>query len=129
MNGIRPWGFKISVIALSSTEAEYIAAGESVMEALSLRQLYCDFFDLNSYCLEIMIDNLSAKHLSEQESMHSGRTKHIEVKYHFLRQHIRQKHIHLSWVNSENNLSDLMTKALLPVTHKRLCSHLFKEEC
>jgi len=60
----------------------------------------------------ILCDNTSANNLSKNPIQHS-RSKHIEVKHYFIRDHVQKKDIPLSFVDIENQLADIFTKPLV----------------
>ena len=59
----------------------------------------------------VLCDNQSAIKLSENE-LHHKRTKHIDIRYHFVRQNIKEKNIKVKWIQTENQLADILTKGL-----------------
>ena len=77
---------KQNSVALSTIEAEYIAAGCCCAQILWMKQTLKDF-DLIFNITPIMCDNTSAINLSKNPVNHS-RTKHIEIQHHFLRDHV-----------------------------------------
>ena len=96
-------------VALSTTEAEYVAATEACKEALWLSYLVRD---LGITELPILhCDSQSAIMLARNPVFHA-KTKHIEVKYHFIRDVLDSKNIELVKVHTNNNPADLLTKGL-----------------
>jgi hypothetical protein len=59
----------------------------------------------------IYCDNTSAISVSQNPVMHS-KTKHIDIRYHFLKDHVEKGNIHLEYVSTESQLADILTKAL-----------------
>jgi transposase InsO family protein len=112
--GIISWACrKQSCIALSSTEAEYIALSEACQEFIWLKKL-CGEFDINvSLGTKIYVDNQSAAKMSENQKF-SNRTKHVDTKYHFIKDLVGSDIIQLEYVCSEDNVADLLTKPLGP---------------
>ena len=110
-----------SVVALSSTEAEYIAATEAAKEAMWIKGL---LMELKLMQQEVVIysDSQSAIHLCKNPVFHE-RSKHIQVKYHFIRDMVAQKVFKLEKVPTELNLSDMGTK-VLPVSKFNVCKNL-----
>jgi hypothetical protein len=92
------WGSKKQTsVALSSTEAEYIAASYTAKEAIWLRHLHTELgLDISSPT-PIHIDNQSAIVIARNPEFHD-QTKHIEVRYHFLRQVIERREISLEYL-------------------------------
>ena len=101
---------KQACVALSTAEAEYIAAGSCCAQTLWLRQQLSDFGILLNK-IPINCDNTSAINLSKNPVMHS-RTKHIEIRHHFLREHIANGTCDIQFIGTEFQLADLFTKPL-----------------
>ena len=100
-------------VALSSCEAEYVALSITVKEILWITQ----FFKEVGHDLELPIfifgDNTAAIALAK-DPVHHERTKHIDIKHHFLRQHVMENKVRLTYVNTADNVADLLTKATQP---------------
>nr|GFC15034.1 hypothetical protein [Tanacetum cinerariifolium] len=96
--------------AISSTEAEYIALSGCCAQILWMRSQLSDyglvFNKIPMYC-----DNKSAIALCCNNVQHS-RSKHIDIRYHFIKEQVEQGVIELYFVNTEYQLADLFTKAL-----------------
>ena len=109
--GAISWQSKLQkCVALSTTEAEYIAVTEACKEVLWMKKLLEELGqeqeDLKLYC-----DSQSAIHLSKNPMFHS-RSKHIDVRYHWVRDVIESKQLMLEKIHTDDNASDMMTKAL-----------------
>ena len=101
---------KQNSISLSTAEAEYIAAGSCCTQLLWLKQMLIDYgFDLG--VLTIFCDNTSAINISKNPVQHS-RTKHIDIRHHFIRELVENKSLQLEYVDTEKQLADIFTKAL-----------------
>ncbi|WVZ00077.1 hypothetical protein V8G54_026146 [Vigna mungo] len=99
-----------SVVALSTTEAEYYALAEGVKEALWLKGLVRELgFHQKSVCVHC--DSRSAIHLANHQIYHS-RTKHIDVKLHFVRSIVESGDVQICKIASEENPADMLTKPL-----------------
>lgn len=86
---------KQSTVALSSTEAEYIALSQSVSEACWLRYLLHDFEIFDRYvCVMIFEDNQSAIKVSKNPEFHK-RLKHVDIKVHFIRDKIKKNIVNI----------------------------------
>ena len=97
------------VVALSSTEAEYMAFSELVREVLYIKQLL-EFIGVEVQLpIKLMVDNVGAIYLAK-DSTSSGRTKHIDIKYHFCRKYIEDGTISIEFVKTGDNDSDICTK-------------------
>lgn len=106
------WASKLQpTVALSSTEAEYMALSAGVQEALYLRQLLEDLGYQQSAATVIHEDNQGCIALADNP-IHHKRTKHIDIRYHFVRERIESEEIKVSYVPTEHQLADLLTKAL-----------------
>lgn len=103
-------------VALSTAESEYIAAGSCCTQLLWLQYQLRDF-GVEVKCSPILCDNSSAINISKNPVQHS-RTKHIDVRYHFLKEHVEQGDVVLNFVKTENQLADIFTK---PLPFDRFC--------
>jgi len=100
---------KQACVALSTTKAEYIAAGNYCAQILWKKQQLEDYnIFLN---LPLKCDNTSAINLTKNPIMHS-RTKHIEIRHHFLRDHISKGNCEIEYVDTNHQLADIFTKTL-----------------
>ncbi|GJW51904.1 retrovirus-related pol polyprotein from transposon TNT 1-94 [Tanacetum coccineum] len=97
-------------LAISTTEAEYISARKACQQALWMKQALIDY-DIRLDDLPIMCDNKGAIGLSKNTVQHS-RTKHIEIRHHFLRDNVQKGHISIEKVSSIDNIADIHTKHL-----------------
>ncbi|OXA44959.1 Copia protein [Folsomia candida] len=107
---------KQSVVALSSTEAEYIALASAAKEALWLRKLMDELEYKQHAPIDICVDNTSAIKLANNPELHS-RTKHIDTRFHFSRNLVQEGKIQVPYVATENQLADIFTKPLLKNKH------------
>ncbi len=107
---------KQTIVALSSTEAEYIAASSASQEALYIRQLLKDLKYEQTDPTPLFIDNQGAITLSNNQ-MTNKRTKHIDVRYHFIRDIVEKKEIICGYISTEEMIADCLTK---PVGHNIL---------
>ena len=115
-------------VAKSSTEAEYVALSIATQEAIWLRRLLSDLLVDMSSPTEMMEDNRGAIELSKNPKNH-GRTKHIDVSYHFTRERIATKEITVKYVPSTENLADMMTKPLPRVLFEKFRDQLGVSSC
>lgn len=110
--GSLSWNSKYQpVTCLSSTEAEYLALGTAAQEVLHLRALVAPFHPCISPlpATTIWCDNSSTILLTKHEINH-GRSKHINVRFHFLRDYIAIGEIIVDKIPSESNRADMFTK-------------------
>ena len=110
-NSLTSWySKKQNLVSLSTAEAEYIVAGACCSQILWIAQQLRDLgVDLKG--IPIKCDNTSAICITKNPVQHS-RTKYIEVRYHFIRDHVEKGHITLSFISTENQLADIFTKPL-----------------
>ena len=101
---------KQNTVSLSTTEAEYISAALACSQVIYMQQTLKDF-GLTISKSPIYCDNTSAINLSKNP-LHHARTKHIDIRHHFLRDNISKEIISLEFINSENQLADILTKPL-----------------
>jgi hypothetical protein len=112
------WSSRLqSVVALSTAEAEYMAAAMATKEALWLRMMMSDF-GMNVSTVKLLCDNQAAIAIATNPIC-SQRAKHIDLQYHFIRDRIARKEINLSYVHTSANVADVLTK---PLTHDLLCN-------
>lgn len=110
--GAISWASKLQpTVALSSAEAEYMAACAAVQEAIHLRLLMHDLGFEQKEATVIYEDNQGCIALSDNPVFHK-RTKHIDIRYHFIRERVTSKEIELKYVATEHQLADLLTKGL-----------------
>ena len=110
-NGAISWKATLqSIAALSTTEAEYIAATEGVKEALWLRGLVNEL-GLAQDTLVVFCDSQSAIHLTKNSRYHN-KTKHIDVKYHFIRDTVVVGKVVVKKIHTSENPVDMFTKPL-----------------
>ncbi|GKA53833.1 retrovirus-related pol polyprotein from transposon TNT 1-94 [Tanacetum coccineum] len=96
--------------AISSTEAEYIALSGCCAQILWMRSQLTDYgFGFNK--IPMYYDNKSAIALCCNNVQHS-RSKHIDIRFHFIKEHVENGVIELYFVNTEYQLADIFTKAL-----------------
>jgi hypothetical protein len=112
-----------SVVALSTTQAEYIALVEGVKEAIWLKGMIGEL-GITQECVKIHCDSQSAIHLANHQVYHE-RTKHIDIRLHFVRDMIESKEIVVEKVASEENPADVFTKSL-PRSRFKHCLDLIK---
>ena len=109
-----------SVTAQSSAEAEYIAYGQAATEAKSLFQTLQQIFPRFS-TISLFVDNQSAQFIAETPT-YSTKTRHFELKWHFIRDCIKDNIIKLYKISGQDNAADMLTK---PVCRAKLVSFIF----
>jgi hypothetical protein len=102
---------KQSSISLSTAEAEYIAATSCCTEVLWMKKNLTDIQFEYDEPIPIYCDNTSTINISKNPVMHS-KTKHIPIKYHFLREQVVEKNIRFECVGTKEQVEDIFTKPL-----------------
>jgi hypothetical protein len=109
---------KQNSVALSTAEAEYIAVGHCCAQLLWMRQTLRDYgYELTK--VSLLYDNESAIRMADNPVEHS-RTKHIAIRYHFLRDHQQKGDIEIAYINTKEQLADIFTKPLDEQTFTKL---------
>ncbi|GJV44866.1 ribonuclease H-like domain, reverse transcriptase, RNA-dependent DNA polymerase [Tanacetum coccineum] len=102
---------KQATVALSSCESEFIAATAAATQALWLKRLLSKLTHTQEEKITIQVDNKSAIALMKNPVFH-GRSKHIDTKYHFIRECVEREDIQVEFVSGEYQKADILTKAL-----------------
>ena len=119
---------KQNCIALSTTEAEYVALMRTIQEGLWLHQSLVQFQVDCPLPLVISTDNNGAKSLSANDSNH-GKAKHIDIRYHFIRSHIESNSFIVQHTPGVENTADLFTKPLSHIIFQSHVAHLRLSVC
>lgn len=110
--GAASWSAKKqSLIALSTAESEYIAMTHTAKELVWIHSFLSEVYHPPSPPITLLADNQSAIALAKNGCF-SLRTKHIALRYHFIREALANGQLSLVWVGTHSNLADLFTKAL-----------------
>jgi hypothetical protein len=113
---------KQNSVPLSTAEAEYIAVGHCCAQLLWMRQTLRDYgYKLSN--VPLLCDNESAIRMADNPIEHS-RTKHIDIQYHFLRDHQQNGDIEIAYVSTKEQLTDIFTKPLDEKTFSKLRNEL-----
>lgn len=102
---------KQRVVALSSCEAEYMAATAVACQGIWLGRLLGEMLNKEAARPKLFIDNKSAISLAKNPVFHD-RSKHIEIRYHFIRECVEQGRVDIDYVRTSDQLADTLTKAL-----------------
>jgi len=107
-------------VALSTMEAEYAALAEVSREVVYLKRLlkYVGFEKYVQPPIHIYCDNQSAIELSKNAVLHK-RSKHIDISFHFTRELVDMKEIKVTYLRTDQMLSDILTKPLPKIKHQR----------
>lgn len=102
---------KQPIVTLSTTEAEYVAAASCACQCLWLKRVLEKLGHKEKRSTMIQCDNSSTIKLSKNSVFH-GRSKHIDIKFHFLRDLVKDGVVELSYCNSQEQVADIMTKPI-----------------
>jgi len=98
-------------VALSSCEAEYIAAATAACQGVWLARLLAELKGEKEGTIALKIDNESAIALSQNPVFHD-RSKHIDVRFHYIRECVEENRVQLQSIGTVEQLADICTKAL-----------------
>jgi hypothetical protein len=118
-HGLISWRSKLqSLVTLSSAEAEYVALADMICEVKYLRELARGLGFGQTEPTLIYEDNRAAILTAEAECSAGGRLKHVDVKYRFATEAVRNREVRVRYIPTTLNFADIMTKALVPKKHK-----------
>ena len=111
------WGSKKQKsVALSSCEAEIVAASEAAKEAVHLSDLCAELgLHPSGEAIDLHVDNRSAIDVAYNPE-HHGRMKHVDRRHFFVRELVERHRIRVPFVSTANNIADLFTKPLMGPT-------------
>ena len=115
---------KQPTVALSSCEAEYMALASATQEGKYLLSLLNEILNLNQLSFKLKCDNQAAISLTKNPINHN-RSKHIDIKYHFLRDEIENNALEIQYVPTEDNVADVFTKPMSKIKFQKFKSSLF----
>lgn len=110
-------------VALSSCDAEFMAATAAACQGVWLGNLLSQITDVKCFPIEIFVDNRSAIDLAKNPVFH-GRSKHIDIRYHFIRGCVERGEIIIKHVNTGEQRADVLTKAMTAVKFEKMRSLL-----
>ncbi|XP_047340017.1 secreted RxLR effector protein 161-like [Impatiens glandulifera] len=113
---------KLKTVTLSSCDAEFMAAAAVACQELWLKSLLFELSGLKPKVVKLYVDNKSALALMRNPVFH-GRSKHIDMKYHFIRECVEGSQIKVEFVRTDEQKADILTKAL-PVSKLVIVRHL-----
>ncbi|KAA3479301.1 laccase-2-like [Gossypium australe] len=125
---------KQTVVAQSTTEAEYVAAGGAVNQAIWLMKIMADLNSHQKEATEIKCDNQSVVAIAKNPVFHV-KTKHFKINFCFVREMEQSQEVKLIHCSFEDQLADILTKPLCVSRFKdlraklRVCIMQAKEEC
>lgn len=106
-------------VALSSCEAEFMAATSAACQGIWLRNVLTQITGEDMGPVTLCIDNRSAIDLAKNPVFH-GRSKHIDIRFHFIRECVERGEVVLKHVPSQEQRADVLTKALATVKFERM---------
>ncbi|KRZ82363.1 Retrovirus-related Pol polyprotein from transposon TNT 1-94, partial [Trichinella sp. T8] len=109
-------------VALSTTEAEYVAASEAAKDMMWLMALFAEVTEVKQKLI-LFVDNMGAVTLSKNPKFHN-RSKHIDVRFHFVREKYIEGKIDIQHIDSENQKADILTKDLSKTRFQNLRQQL-----
>jgi transposase InsO family protein len=112
-----------TAVATSTVEAEYMAMAEALKDVMWWRPLLHQLGHDTSQPTPLLSDNQGTIHLAKNGD-NSSRTKHVDVKYHLIRQEIRTQTVALSYISTQHNIADILTKGLTKERHRTLTAAL-----
>ncbi|KAD2804715.1 hypothetical protein E3N88_38092 [Mikania micrantha] len=118
---------KQGTVALSSCEAEFMAATSAACQAIWLQRLLAEILGEKEEKVTIKVDNQSALALMRNPVFH-GRSKHIDTRYHFIRECVEDGRIDVKHVSGTEQKADILTKALPRLKHEEMKKKLGLKE-
>ncbi|KAE8679159.1 Zinc ion binding, putative isoform 1 [Hibiscus syriacus] len=110
---------KQPIVTLSTCEAEYVAATSCVCHAIWLRNLLKEIGLIQEEPTKVCVDNKSAVALAKNPVFHD-RSKHIDIRYHYIRECVARKDVEVEYVKSQDQVADIFTKPLTSEDFLRL---------
>ena len=122
--GVVSWALKKQpIVTWSFAEAEYVAVTSVACQATWMRRVLKDLSHNHQGPTTIFCDNNSAIALSKNHVFHK-RAKHIDIRFHFIRELVNNKEICLEFCRCEDQHADIFTEPLAKETFQYLCSSL-----
>ena len=119
------WGSKLQKTqALSTAEAEYMAATTGIQEIQHLKNILEELEIKEAKIPIIYCDNEAAVTIMQGNGTTKSRTKHMRLRYHYIRQYVSDGHLEMRWISTEHQRADLLTKAVSSTIFKLLFHHL-----
>jgi hypothetical protein len=102
---------KSKTICLNTMESEFYSLTESTMETLYLKSILFELLQIKVKNI-IYCDNSAAVQLATNDKFHA-RSKHINIKYHFIKENVNMKNINIKWISTKTMLADILTKPII----------------
>ena len=115
------WASKLQkTVSLSSAEAEYMALSATGQEVIWIKKLLSELYvNVHEMPTRIWCDNQAAVEIASDDQ-HHDRTKHIDLRYHWIRDSIKRGDITIQWISTHDQIADALTKALGPLLFNRM---------
>ena len=110
---------KQTCVALSTAEAEYIALAKAAQELIRLHQLLIDTNENSVNPMTIFEDNQSTIAMT-RNPQHHGRAKHVDIKFHYIREMVTMNKIELKYYKSDEVIADMLTKGIGKIQFAKL---------
>jgi hypothetical protein len=110
---------KQATVALSTAEAEYLALCSATQETVWLKKLLSDIKYISDRQIVILEDNQGAIAIAQNPVGHA-RTKHIDIKYHYVRECVQNGIVRLEYCPTEDMLADFLTKSISKVRFEKI---------
>jgi hypothetical protein len=125
-NNIVNWeSRKQKCIAQSSCESEYLAIGDVCKDLCFITNFLSEIFtELKLNCIVVYNDNQSAHRLLENREHCHKRTKHIDIRYHFVKDLVQNNFVNVKYLNTELMFADVLTKPLSKCKHVKFIYEL-----
>jgi hypothetical protein len=120
------WSKSQKGVTLSSTEAEYVAMSEAVKEIKFIYYLLRDISIEVELPIIVKTDNVGAM-LMAQNSSSGVRTRHVDTRYHFVRENLDDRIIKIDFIESVENQSDIFTKKVTQEIYERHVEKFLEE--
>lgn len=114
-------------IALSTTEAEYMAISAATQEAIWLHQFYAEINHGSVETVKLFCDNQGAIEIAKIDC-YRARTKHIDIRHHFIKEKIKDGTIEIQYLPTSEMVADSLTKAV-PNEKARFCAKNMGLKC
>lgn len=115
---------KQTTVALSTAEAEYMSLSLAVQEVKWLKTLVCELGCEVDGPIPVRTDNQAALAIATNNAIAHSRTKHIDIRHHYVREAVDGGMIEMKWVDTKSQVADVFTKALPKQTFKQLLTHI-----